>query len=415
MRLPRIWALLATVTADMSTTASQGPLSGVRVLDLTNVILGPFATQTLAELGADVIKVEPPEGDGMRYAGPMRNAGMGPLFLHANRGKRSIVLDLKQRDDHGLFLELVGQADVFITNMRPAALQRLEIDYERLREHRADLIYALCSGFSTEGPLAGRPAYDDLIQGASGLAHLIATYNDDAPAFVPLTLSDRITGLHAVYAVTAALYHRSLTGQGQKVEIPMYDVMAQLVLADHLGGRSFEPALDQGGYARLLTRNRKPYPTLDGHICAVIYQDKHWRSFFEAIQAPPEVTQDARFCSHAERIRHSDHVYGYVADVMKTRSTQAWQRILDDADIPNVPMQTLDGLCADPQLVANGMLTRQQHPTEGEIYALGSPVRWSGSRPGPARAAPALGEHSAEIRDALQQSRGAQNRRQDPE
>lgn len=395
----------------MSSMESTGPLSGVRILDLTNVILGPFATQTLAELGADVIKVEPPEGDGMRHVGPMKHAGMGPLFLHANRGKRSIVLDLKKSADHGVFLELIDQSDVFITNMRPAALERLTIDYERLCERKPDLIYALCSGFNTQGEWAGRPAYDDLIQGASGIAHLIATYSEGQPAFLPLTLSDRITGLHAVYAVTAALYQRSVRGMGQMVEIPMYEVMAQLVLADHLGGQTFDPPLDNGGYARLLTKNRKPYPTTDGYICAVIYQDKHWKAFFDAVDTPPAVRQDARFRDHAERIRHSDHVYGYVAEIMKTRSTLEWQHILDEADIPNMPMQTLEALYSDPELTRSGLLSRQQHPTEGEIQALGHPVHWCASRSVPIRHAPMLGEHTAEILGELSNNSNKGTRR----
>jgi crotonobetainyl-CoA:carnitine CoA-transferase CaiB-like acyl-CoA transferase len=382
-------------------SSHSGPLHGVRVLDLTSVILGPFATQILAELGADVIKVEPPEGDGMRHVGPMKNPGMGPLFLHTNQGKRSIVLDLKTPDDHQTFLDLVQSADVFISNMRPSALQRLQIDYDRLKAHNPKIIYALCSGFNTQGARAGKPAYDDLMQGASGLADLLGTYSGGEPGFLPLTLSDRVTGLHAVYAITAALFHRSTHGAGQQVEIPMYEVMSQLVLADHLGGQTFEPPLDNGGYARLLTRNRKPYPTKDGYICAVIYQDKHWNAFFRAVDAPKSITEDERFKGHASRIENSDYVYGYIADVMKTRSTEEWQRVLEAADIPNVPMKTLADLMQDDELLGSGLLSYKTHPTEGTIKALGSPIHWSKSKPAAIRHAPGLGEHNAEIRQEL--------------
>lgn len=390
-----------STTLEPSNTCPRGPLSGVRVLDLTSVILGPYATQILADLGADVIKIEPPEGDAMRHAGPMREPGMGPLFLHSNRGKRSLVLDLKTPQDKAHLMALAHDADVFITNVRPAAMARLGLTYDDFARHNPRIIYAICTGFRSDGELAGRPAYDDLIQGASGLADLMAAYGGGEPAYVPLTLSDRISGLHAVYAVTAALYHRAMTGEGQQVEIPMYEIMAQLVLSDHLGGLSYDPPLDDGGYARLLTRNRKPYATRDGHICAVIYQEKHWQAFFKAIDDPDAPLRDARFSTHTERIRHSDFVYGYVADVMKTRTTAQWQALLDAADIPNIPMQTLGGLLQDAQLRQSGLLRDVGQENGNAKRTVGAPVKWSVTHHPGAVHAPRLGEHSTAILGAL--------------
>lgn len=381
-------------------TAAQargGPLAGVRILDLTSVVMGPFATQILAALGAEVIKVESPDGDNMRHVGPMKHPGMGHIFLHANRGKRSLVLDLKQPEARKAALQLAERCDVLISNVRPQAMARLGLDYEAVRAVNPRIIHVSCCGFGQDGPYAAKPAYDDLIQGASGLPWLMSEYGADKPCYAPLTLADRVTGLHTVYAVTTALYEREKSGTGQAVVVPMFEAMAQFVLGDHLAGLSFEPQDGEPGYARLLTSHRRPYKTKDGHLCVLIYNDKHWRAFFTAIGQAGKFESDHRFSTHTNRARHIDEVYAWVADLMHTRTTAEWQALLQQADIPNMPMNSPHDLVDDPHLTAVGFIGHQEHPTEGPLRTLGNPTSWSRSacvEPSPARR---LGEDSADI------------------
>jgi crotonobetainyl-CoA:carnitine CoA-transferase CaiB-like acyl-CoA transferase len=396
--------------------ARGGPLAGVRIMDLTSVVMGPFATQILAALGAEVIKVESPDGDNMRHVGPMKHPGMGHIFLHANRGKRSLVLDLKQPEARKAALQLAERCDVLISNVRPQAMARLGLDYDAVRAVNPRIIHVSCCGFGQDGPYAARPAYDDLIQGATGLPWLMSEYGADKPCYAPLTLADRVTGLHTVYAVTAALYEREKSGTGQAVVVPMFEAMTQFVLGDHLAGLSFEPPDGEPGYARLLTAHRRPYETKDGHLCVLIYNDKHWRAFFTAIGQAEKFESDQRFSTHTHRARHIDEVYAWVADLMRTRTTAQWQALLEQADIPNMPMNSPHDLVDDPHLAAVGFMGHQEHPTEGPLRTLGNPTSWSRSacvEPSPARR---LGEDSADILrelgwsaaeiDALMQSRG---------
>lgn len=381
--------------------SAAGPLAGVKVLDLTTVVLGPFATQILASLGAEVTKLEPPEGDTMRHVGPMKHPGMGHIHLHANRGKRSLVLDLKQPAARRAALQLAERSDVLITNVRPQALARLGLDAPSLLARNPRLIHVSCCGFGQQGPYAARPAYDDLIQGAVGVPWLMSAYGAAQPCYAPVTLADRVTGLHAVYAVTAALYERERSGLGQAIVVPMFEAMAQFVLADHMAGLSFEPPEGDAGYARLLTAHRRPYATRDGHLCVLIYNDKHWKAFCEAIGEPERVRDDPRFATHTGRARHIDAVYAWVSEVMRTRGTAEWQALLDAADIPNMPMNSPGELLDDEHLRAVGFIGREQHPTEGELRTLGNPTAWSRSgsaAPGPA---PRLGEHSRQVLQEL--------------
>lgn len=378
-----------------------GPLAGVRIIDLTSVVMGPFATQILAGLGADVVKVETREGDNMRHVGPMRNPGMGHIYLHANRGKRSIALDLKKPAARDALLRMCESADVLISNVRPAAMQRLGLDYETVRARNPRVVYVSCCGFSQRGDYAAKPAYDDLIQGAAGIPWLMQRYGAAAPCYAPVTLADRLTGLHAVYAVCAALFARERTGVGQAVEVPMFEAVAQFVLADHMGGLTFDPPLGEAGYARLLTAHRRPYATKDGYLCVLIYNDKHWKGFFAAIGEPERLARDQRFSTHTNRAQHIDEVYAYVAEVMRTRTTAEWQRLLDQADIPNQPMNSPGDLLADPHLLGSGFIAREVHPTEGTLCTMNGPTSWSGTPAGPLAPAPHLGEHTVEtLREA---------------
>lgn len=375
----------------------NGPLNGVRILDLTSVLVGPYATQILGDLGADVLKVESPAGDNVRGIGPMRHPGMGAIFLHANRSKRSIVLDLKAPDGRQALLDLARNADVLIHNVRPRAMARLGLSYDDLAAVNPSIIYAAVTGFGQDGPYAEKPAYDDLIQGAAAIPTLIADSSGGDPRYVPATMADRTVGLHAVYAVAAALFHRERSGEGQEIEIPMFEAMTEFVLGDHMGGMTFEPPLGPTGYPRLLARHRRPYRTTDGHICVVIYNDKQWRNFFTLIGREGELDSDPRFADIGSRTRHINELYGLVADAIANRSTADWLAALTEADIPVMPLHTPDSLIDDGHHAATGFLRTVEHPHEGTVRSIGVPTRWSGRRPEPVRQAPRLGEHSVEL------------------
>jgi crotonobetainyl-CoA:carnitine CoA-transferase CaiB-like acyl-CoA transferase len=378
------------------TAPAGGPLAGVRILDLTAVVMGPYATQMLGDLGADVIKVEPPAGDNMRSVGPMRNPGMGHLYLHLNRNKRSIVLDLKQPEAREACLKLAAGCDAVLYNIRPQAMARLGLSYEDFAARNPRIAYVGAYGFSETGPYAGRPAYDDLIQGQTGIADLARRQSGQEPRYAPLTLADRTVGLQAAIAVLAAVLDARARGRGQKVEVPMFEGMAHFVLGDHLGGRTFDPPLGGTGYARLLAAHRKPYATRDGYVCLLIYNDKHWRNFFQAIERPG-MLQDARFATHTARAQHIDAVYAYVAQVMQERSTAEWLELLGRADIPASRLYGVDDLIDDPHLQATGFIRNVAHPTEGALRTTAPLGRYEATPTALRRHAPNLGEHTREV------------------
>ena len=375
-----------------------GALSGLRVLDLTSVLMGPYATQLMADMAADVVKIEPPTGDTVRGIGPMRNPGMGSGFMHVNRNKRSLVLDLKKPEGLAAFFKLVETADVVVYNIRPQAMQRLGIDHERLKAINPRIIYAGLYGYSEKGPYAGKPAYDDLIQGVAAVPSLMSRASGGAPRYVPLTLADRTVGLMACNAILAAVLSRHQTGQGQAVEVPMFETMAQYVLGEHMAGATFEPPLGPTGYPRLLVQERRPYPTTDGHLCVLIYTDRHWQKFLELLGQGHLFTQDPRFGSIGARTRHINDLYRMVADAMAMQSTAHWMAQLDQADIPCMPMHNVESLLQDPHLRAVGMLQEVDHPSEGRLQEIGVPVSFSDT-PGlrVQKPAPRLGQHSAEV------------------
>ncbi len=374
----------------------SGPLDGVRVLDLTTVVMGPFATQILADLGADVVKVEPPEGDIMRHAAPMRSPGMGHIFLNANRNKRSIALDLKQAEGRKACLALAARADVLAYNIRPQAMERLKLGYEAVRAVNPRILYVGAFGYSQRGPYAAKAAYDDLIQGAAGLPWLLAQSGASEPRYAPVTLADRTVGLHIVNAVCAALYRREKSGRGQRVDVPMFEHLLQTVLGEHLGGSTFEPRLGEPGYARMLAKGRRPYRTKDGYVCVLVYNDKQWRAFF-ALIGRPELLADPRFATQEARSRNYDPVYELVAAEMKQRSTAEWIAALEGADIPVQRMNSLADIMADPHLAAIGFFGTVEHPSEGRLKSMAVPSEWSDSAPEYRRHAPRLGEHTREV------------------
>jgi len=322
----------------------------------------------------------------------------GRFFLHVNRNKRSLVLDLKIPEGLSAFFKLVESADVVVYNIRPQAMQRLGIDYERLKAINPRIIYAGLYGYSEKGPYAGKPAYDDLIQGAAAVPSLMSRASGGEPRYVPLTLADRTVGLMAANAILAAVIARYQTGMGQAVEVPMFETMAQYVLGEHMAGASFEPALGDTGYPRLLVQERRPYPTRDGHLCVLIYTDRHWEKFLGLLGQAHLFEQDPRFASIGTRTRHINDLYRMVAQAMATQTTAVWMDRLNQADIPCMPMHDVDSLLQDPHLRAVGMLQKVEHPTEGPMHEIGVPVSFSGTPALPIqKPAPQLGQHSAEV------------------
>ena len=374
----------------------SGPLAGVRVLDLTTVVMGPYATQILGDFGAEVIKVEPPGGDVMRYAWPFRHPGMGHIFLNANRNKRSVLLDLKQPAARDACLAIARTCDVLVYNIRPQAMARLGLSYEQVRKENAKIIYVGCFGYSQRGPYAAKAAYDDLIQGAAGLPALLKQQGAETPRYAPIIVADRSVGQQVASAVSAALYFREKTGQGQRVDVPMFEHLLQVVLGEHLGGYTFEPKLGDAGYARMLAPDRRPYQTQDGYVCALIYNDKQWQAFFSVI-GRPDMLRLPEYATQEARSRNYGKAYAFVAEEMKKRTTAEWIDALERADIPVQRMNTLEDIVADPHLAATGYFRTVEHPSEGAIRSMAVPSEWSASPPEYRRHAPRLGEHTAEV------------------
>jgi crotonobetainyl-CoA:carnitine CoA-transferase CaiB-like acyl-CoA transferase len=376
--------------------AVTGPLRGIRILDLTTVVMGPAATQMLGDLGADVVKIETAGGDSMRWIGPWRTPGMGPLFLQANRNKRSVVLDLKTSDGKRQALLLAQHADVLVSNVRPQGLSRLGLSYEDVKRANASIIYCSAVGYGSAGPYAGQAVYDDLMQAASGIASLFGVVHG-APHYAPVNICDRIVGLYVANAVTAALYHRLSTGEGQQIEVPMFETMAQFVLADHMGGGAFTPPIGAMGYKRLMSRTRGPYPTKDGYIALVVYTDKHWRAFGQLVGQPDLIDTDPRFASQETRTLNAEAAGSYLATQLLERTTSEWLKLLHGADIPVTAVNAIEDLFDDPHLKAVGLFEDLSHPTEGMLKSPRFPVQFSASPASVRRLAPNLGEHNGEM------------------
>jgi crotonobetainyl-CoA:carnitine CoA-transferase CaiB-like acyl-CoA transferase len=373
-----------------------GPLRGVRVLDLTTVVMGPFATQILGDLGADVVKIETAGGDSTRGIGPFKNPGMGPLYLWANRNKRSLVLDLKSPEGKAAAIKLAESADVLVSNVRPQGLARLGLDYESLRQANPKIIYCSAVGYGAGGPQAGKAVYDDLMQAAAGVSGLFQQV-DGTPRYAPANFCDRIVGLYVVNSITAALYHKAMTGEGQAIEVPMFETMSQFILSDHAGGKAFEPRLGEMGYKRLLSRTRGPYPTKDGFLAIVVYTNKHWEAFTQLIGMPDLLSTDERFANMTIRNLNSELMGSFLSEQLQARTTAEWLVELDKIDIPACPVNSLEDLFEDPHLKAVGFFSEMEHPTEGTLNVARFPVKYSASPASIRRLAPNLGEHNQEF------------------
>jgi len=375
---------------------ADGPLAGIRVLDLTTVQMGPWCTRVLADYGADVIKVEAPEGDSSRYTGVPRHRGMSGSFQHNARGKRSIAMDLKQKAALEAVLRLVPTVDAFASNIRPAALARLGLDYEAVRKLNPSIVYLNMVGFGSGGRYAGRPAYDDLIQAASGIAMLLHR-STGQPRYIPMAAIDRIVGSAAANAMLAGLVARARTGVGQRIEVPMFETMAQFVLAEHMQGETFDPPTSPAGYPRTLSRNRRPYETKDGFIAVLPYNDGQWRRFFEAAGKLAVLENDPRFADIAARTANIDDLYAMVGEELKHRTTDEWLELLQRYDIPCIRPHTLESLMEDPHLAEVGFFRFEDHPSEGRIRTMREPSTWSETVPPTGRLAPRLGQNTREI------------------
>jgi crotonobetainyl-CoA:carnitine CoA-transferase CaiB-like acyl-CoA transferase len=372
-----------------------GPLAGVRVLELATVVLGPLACQLLGDQGADVVKVEPPGGDSNRQVGPMRSPDMGALFLNCNRNKRGVVLDLKHPQGREAALRLAARADVLVHNYRPGALARLRLRYDDVRAVNPGIVYCGTYGYGRAGPYRDRPAYDDSIQAAAGLASL-AAHGGGEPRFVPTILADKTTALAVVAAVNAALFHRARTGEGQEIEVPMFETLVSFVMTEHLWGRTFEPAEGPAGYVRLLSRERRPLPTRDGHLSVLPYLDEHWRAFCRAA-GRDDLLDDRRFASLASRLANIDALYVTLAVEIAKRSTADWLETLERAGVPATPVRTLEELLDDPHLLETGFWQTHEHPSDGTMRVPSPASRFSRTPADVRRLAPRLGEHTREV------------------
>jgi crotonobetainyl-CoA:carnitine CoA-transferase CaiB-like acyl-CoA transferase len=373
----------------------KGPLEGIGVLDLTSVVMGPYCTLMLGDMGADVIKIENPTGDTTRYLGPSKNRGMGSLFLHLNRNKRSVVLDLKSEEGREILLALVKESDVLVHTMRPQTMERLGLSYHDLKKVNKKLIYCGMYGFSKEGPYGERPAYDDIIQAASGI---VAAQGEmtGTPQYIATVLADKTAGLVGLSSILAALYHRERNCEGQEIEVPMFETMVSYNMIEHMYGETFSPPIGPTYYSRVTSPYRKPYKTEDGFIGVMIYNDKQWQSFFR-VSGRSEFQNDERFIDITARSKNIDFVYSTIEEIMTTKTTEKWLEILEKADIPCTNINTPNDLFEDPHLLATRFFKNVKHPTEGEIRDMKFPVNFSQTPASVQRYAPNLGEHNEEI------------------
>ena len=374
-------------------TQATGPLQGVRVLDLTAVVLGPYCTQTLGDWGAEVVKVEPPSGDLVRASGVQRNRGMASVFLGVNRNKRSCAIDLKSAEGAEFLRRMIPAVDVLVTNIRPAGMARLGFGPERCLALNPRLVFAVATGFGQDGPHRARPAFDEIIQAASGLAAVVGE-EDGAPRFVPSLVADKITGMALLSGVLAALFHRERTGQGQVVEVPMLETLTAFVSVEHLGGLAFDPPAGEPGYARL--KHRKPVRTKDGFITLLPYSSANWVAFFTAA-GRPDLIRALEVEDQVRRNARIEEVYAAVQDIAPGRSTAEWLAICEEHDIPATGFTGLRDLPGHPHLKAVGMFETQDHPSEGRLRHARPATRFGATPASIRRHAPRLGEHTAEV------------------
>jgi formyl-CoA transferase len=373
----------------------SGPLNGIRVLDLTINVLGPLATQILGDMGADVIKIEAPDGDPMRHSGFSKNPGMASLFMNTNRNKRSVVLDLKRPAPLEALMRLVETADVLVHSVRPQTAERLGVSYAAVSARNPRIVYAYGPGYRSDGPNRDRPAFDDVIQGESGIAAMIGR-NGGEPRYMPMVIADKLCGHVLASAIGMALFSRERTGKGQEVVVPMLETMLSFNLVEHLWTNFFEADRSNLGYSRIFSAHRRPYATRDGYICMLAVSDDQWRRVFNVI-GRPELAHDKRFGELRARTRNINELYAILAEEIKRKTTAEWQKLLDAADLPNGAVNELSAMAEDPYLDATGFFQHYEHPSEGAMVTTAIPVQF-GETPGSIRLTPpSLGEHTQSV------------------
>ena len=375
--------------------AVTGPLAGIRVVDLTINIVGPVAAQILGDMGAEVIKIEQPGGDPNRQTGPTRTKDMGVLYLNANRNKRSVVLDLKRREALDALMRLVDRADVFLHSMRPKAAERLGVGYAAISSRNPRVIYAFGPGYRGDGPYRDKPAFDDVIQGESGMTALTCLQHGE-PHYFPMVIVDKFCGHVLASAVGMALFNRERTGHGQMVEVPMLETMLSFNMLEHLWGACHDQPRGEIGYPRPFMRERRPYKTADGYLCLMASNDEQWQRLLPAIGLS-ELAKDPRYEKLVNRSHHFAELYACVAEKIALRTTAEWHEILDAVDIPNAPARTLPELLTDPYLAQTGFFRNYLHPSEGPTTTTSIPVRFSQTPGNIRRYPPKLGEHTVEV------------------
>lgn len=384
----------------MSAAPAEGMLNGIRIIDLTSVVFGPYCTRILADLGADVIKVETPHGgDQFRWSGKAAaTPGMAPGFMAINRGKRSVALDLKQPDDLAVVKQLLVDADVLILNIRGKAVERLGLDYDSVRAIKADIIYVHCVGFGQDGPYADLQAYDDVVQAASGTTSLLGRVDGDPRArYLPSLVADKVAGLHAVYATQAAIIHKLRTGRGQRVEVPMFESFTDFMLTEHLAGQTFDPPVGTVCYARQIDPDRQPFPTRDGYISIVAYTDEAWPRIF-AMLGEPQLLADERFSTRSLRVRNQAALLQAMARLTPGFTTAELLEACHAAQLPAQPARDIGEVMDDRHLAATGFFKHRDHPSEGAYFEMQQPVRFSDGIVPERRAPPTLGGDSDEVR-----------------
>ena len=373
----------------------SGPLKGLKIIELTSVVLGPWAAQILADMGAEVIKVEAPFGDSNRQLGASRNPNMAALYLSNNRNKRSLVLDLKQSSARDALLAIVKDCDVFLHNNRPQVMTKLKLEYNDIKSVNENIIYCGTYGYSKDGPYGEKGALDDSIQAASGIAALNELVLGE-PRYLPTVVADKTTAITVVYSILAALFHRERVGSGQEIEVPMFETMVSFVMAEHIWGEIFEPPLGKAGYTRLMSHHRKPYKTKDGYIAVLPYMNNHWKTFCEKAERQ-DLIEDDRFKNLSSRVENIDDTYSETGKILATKTTQEWLDIFTDTKVPVIVVNSLDDLFTDPHLEAVGFWQDFDHPTEGKLKMPGFPVKFSETPATIRKHAPNFGEHSLEI------------------
>ncbi len=377
------------------------PLAGVRVVEVGSVVLAPYAGSLLADMGADVIKIEAPGGDSTRNLGHAEHPGMGSVFLACNRGKKSVVLDLRQPEALAVLKKLVAESDVFLHNMRADSAERLGIGYQALKAINSKLVYCASYGYGAAGRGARRPAYDDIIQAGCGVAALTGAITG-TPAYAPTIIADKTTALFIVVGIMGALMERGRTGEGRELEVPMLETMTHFLSVEHLNGLTWQHAPAPSGYRRLMNAYRRPHRTKDGYLAVMPHSESQWRKFFNAV-GRPDVLTDPRFATAADRSRNIEAMYVIVSEELPKRTSAEWSDIFTRHDVPFGPVNTLDDLVVDEHLADVGFWHEVDHPSEGKLRVPSFPVRDGGpyGDATPALIAPLLGEHTREVLRSL--------------